>query len=113
MNIRLNLDEAGIKARFTKNGDKAQRWLDNEIVKDSEPYVPYRKGTTTRSVYSTIGSGKLVYNTPYARKIYYGTNMHFNHNTHPKACAQWFEKAKAVNLKKWMDGVKKIAGGGA
>jgi hypothetical protein len=37
--------------------------------------------------------------------------MHFSRDKHPQACAQWFEKAKAVNKRKWMERVKEILGG--
>ena len=55
----------------------------------------------------------MIYNAPYAAKCYYGTHLHFSKDLHPKATAQWFERAKAVNRQKWVDGAQKIVTGGA
>lgn len=63
-----------------------------------------------------IGSGKVVYNAPYARRMYYGLGFRFNSPAikakekipHPLASAQWFEKGKAAKLKHWENGVNRI-----
>lgn len=111
--MRLDIDTGKVLGRLRGNVEQAQRWLDNEVVKDSEPYVPFRKGVLTRSVYPSKnrGVGELLYNTPYARKLYYALGRAFNCATHPQACAQWFEKAKAVCLGKWTKGANRAAGG--
>lgn len=113
MKIELNMDALGVKSRIGGEMKKAQRWLDNEVAKDCEPYVPYDTGALTRSVYPSAarGEGQLVYNTPYARNVYYAVGAHFKKSTHPQACAQWFEKAKAVRKEHWVDGANKIMGG--
>ncbi len=107
------MDTGKVIGRLHGNVEKAQLWLDNEIVKDTEPYVPRREGTLTRSVYPSRnrGVGQLVYNVPYARKLYFALGRAFNRSTHPQACAQWFEKAKAVCLGKWVKGANRVAGG--
>lgn len=115
LSMRLKMDQMVVQARLSKNVKKTQLWLDNEVAKDTEPYVPYRKGVTTKSVYPSknAGKGQLEYNTPYARYLYRGLKMVFNKGTHPKASAQWFEKSKAANKKKWVDGAQKIMKGGS
>ena len=60
---------------------------------------------------TVIGSGKVEYNAPYARYMYYGVGFHFSKDKHPQACAQWFEKAKAAKKDAWLDGVNKIMKG--
>lgn len=111
--MKLDMDTGKVLGRLSGNVQLAQRWLDNEVVKDTEPYVPYHKGTLTKSVYPSRnrGVGQLVYNTPYARNLYNALGRIFNRSTHPQACAQWFEKAKAVCLRKWVKGANKAAGG--
>jgi hypothetical protein len=100
-------------ARLEGQLDKAQKWLDNEVLKDCQPYVPMRSGNLMNSgvTGTTIGKGEVVYNAPYARRMYYGTHFKFSKAKHPQACAQWFEKAKSVNSEKWEDGVQKIVKG--
>lgn len=100
-------------ARLEGQLDKAQRWLDNEVLKDCQPYVPMRSGNLMDSgvTGTTIGSGEVVYTAPYARRMYYGTHFNFSKAKHPQACAQWFEKSKSVNKDKWREGVQKIVKG--
>lgn len=110
-NIRLDGD-LGL-SRLQKAGSKAQMWLDNEVIKDSEKYVPFKTGTLSKSAItgSNIGSGIIVYNTPYARYLYYGDGFNFSKTKHPQSQSRWFEVSKSVNLNKWLNGVKKIGGG--
>lgn len=112
MGARLELNIPATVDRFAPNYQKAQKWLDNEVLKDCDPYVPKRTGNLIHSgiLGTKIGSGKVIYNAPYAKINYYGTNRKFSKDKNPKACAQWFEAAKAVKKKSWEKGVKKIIG---
>ena len=116
MNYRIvfNLAEFTNK-KLNPRTEQAQKWLDNEVLKDCGPYVPFRYGHLFRSgiTATKVGSGEVEYNAPYAKRVYYGSGMHFSKDKHPQACAQWFEKAKGVNKEKWLDGVKKIMHGGS
>ncbi len=111
--VTFTVNKAKIKTRLSSGAQKAQRWLDNEVLKDSAPYVPRVTGELERSgiVGTKIGSGLLVYNKSYAKKQFYGD---FNHSTqaHPQATRRWFYSAKAINRSKWIRGVKKLGGGG-
>lgn len=99
--------------RLAISGKRAQMWLDNEVLKDSAPFVPRLTGALEHSgiAGSKIGSGLLTYNTPYAAAQYYGNFQH-SVQSHPQACRLWFETAKAINKRKWVAGVKKLGGGG-
>ena len=111
--FNLVLDEHRIKGRYSKAKEKAQKWLDNEVLKDSEPYVPRKSGMLVKSgvLGTKLGSGKIIYNQVYARAQYYGL-PNKSKAVHPKATKQWFESAKAEKKSKWLSGVKKIAGEG-
>ena len=112
MNIRLALDTRRL-ARFDSQVEAAQKWLDNEVLKDCEPYVPMDTGTLARSGQrgTAIGSGEIVYNAPYAAAQYYG-RANKSKDKHPQATMQWFEKAKAVHKERWISSAKRIAGSG-
>lgn len=103
----------GTVARLEGDVGRAQKWLDNEVLKDCQPFVPMRSGNLMDSgvAGTTLGSGEVVYNAPYARRMYYGTNFNFSKLKHPQACAQWFEKAKALHKEDWRQGVQKIVKG--
>ncbi len=101
--------------RFAPRFAAAQRFLDSEVLRDSAPYTPMRTGNLMNSgnTGTAIGTGKVIYNAPYAKKCYYGLHMRFSKDKHPKACAQWFESAKAAKKTAWMAGVEKILKGEA
>lgn len=50
-----------------------QRYIDNEILRLSEPYVPRLTGELINSGHknTVIGSGKIIWDTPYARRRYF------------------------------------------
>lgn len=100
--------------RFNKQNNKAQMWLDNEVIKDSDPFVPMDTGTLRHSAITgtTLGSGEVVYDMIYARRLYYGTDFEFSTDKHPDAQAQWFEAAKALYKAEWIRTARAMAGGG-
>ena len=53
--------------------EKAQKYLDQEVIRTCAPYVPLDTGTLEGSgkLSSDIGSGTVTWNTPYAQKQYY------------------------------------------
>ena len=112
MSARLELHTGSILQRFGKKFQKAQIGLDNEVLKDCEPYVPFQSGALARSGVSGTkpGTGRIVYNSPYAAKQYYRFPIKTKDH-HPQASMQWFEKAKAVNQPKWAKGVNRIVTG--
>ena len=111
--VHVIFNPVSVYARLTAAAKRAQMWLDNEVLKDTAPYVPRLTGELERSGIegTRIGTGELLYNKPYARAQYYGD---FEHSTqaHPQATRLWFETSKAINKSKWTRGVKKIGGGG-
>lgn len=110
---KLVINTQSCVGRFNKKYSAAQKFLDNEVLKDSAPYVPMRTGNLMNSgvLGTVLGSGKIVYNAPYAKAMYYGTSFNFSKDKHPQACAQWFEKAKAAKKDTWLAGVRKIVKG--
>lgn len=77
-----------IKARFQWNfdpltahglepGGRVQTAIDNAVISYDMQYCPWETGTLAKSPYaaSPPGSGKVIYNTPYARYLYYGEVM--------------------------------------
>ncbi len=110
---KLQINTQSCIGRFNAKYSAAQKFLDSEVLRDSAPYVPMRSGNLMNSgtTGTVIGSGKVEYNAPYARYMYYGVGFHFSKDKHPQACAQWFEKAKAAKKDAWLDGVNKIMKG--
>lgn len=110
---KLTINTQQCIGRFNPKYSAAQKFLDNEVVKDCTPYVPMRTGDLYRSgiTGTSIGSGKVNYIAPYAKAMYYGLRYKFSKDKHPLACAQWFEAGKSVYLKVWINGVNQIVKG--
>lgn len=102
-NIKVNFDVNATDERILKRIQLVQKRLDAQIMKDSNYYCPMYTGTLQKSVItsSVIGSGVLVWNTPYAKAQYYGLeNKYLLKN--PNARTKWFEAAKATKLEQWV-----------
>lgn len=100
-----------IKARGLEAGGKTQKFIDNEVLLQCSPYVPFRTGVLEGSGirHTDIGSGKVIYQTPYARRMYY--NPQYNFQGAPMRGAYWFERMKADKLEQILRGAAKVAGG--
>lgn len=59
--------------RRRSNYNRIQVYIDNTVARNMDAYVPFRTGILKKSVIlgSRMGSGELVYITPYAHKQYY------------------------------------------
>ena len=92
-----------VAAKIRANSGKAQKMLDSQVLADSNYFVPLKTSTLQKSaqIYTRIGSGEVVWKTPYARAQYYGVNFDHSKQSNPNACAKWFEAAKARFMEKW------------
>lgn len=123
--------------RFEKQYQKAQYYLDNQIMNDMVLYMPHQDGTlvnltrlqsaalagTGRVVAAAPPQGRFLYEgkvmvdpvtgSPWARKgakkIVTDRPLTYSN---PKATPHWFDTAKESHGKAWVKGVKRIAGGG-
>ena len=73
---------------------KAQKKVDSEVLRLTTPYVPFRSGELIRSgIRNTVlGEGRVVYKTPYARRLYYSQGYKFRGA--PQRGQKWFERMK-------------------
>lgn len=92
--------------------EKAQVVMDEQILKDSNYFIPKDTGQLEDSslIASRIGQGELIWDTQYARKVYYGVDINFHTDMNPNAQALWFEVAKSRFLSDWVKAAGKEAG---
>lgn len=131
VNVSLN--------RFEKQFQEAQYWLDGQVFTDMEKYMPFRDGNM-RNVSAIMsrsmqGSGQVIAGAPPcgrflyegkvmvdpvtgspwaragAKKVVTDRDLVFDKTAHPSATDHWFDAAKEQNVKSWVKGVKKRAGG--
>lgn len=114
--LQINSKEQILKDRGLNDNGSVQRFIDSTVLSLSAPLVPFENNILIESaIYHTqIGSGKVIYNTPYARRWYYmparfeggsgsGTTTIGRGN-------YWFERMKAQYKDQILEGAKKIAG---
>ena len=112
-NWKLVLDDyKKIKKRrnLEEYGD-AQQYVDSEVLRLCAPRVPFETGELLRSGIreTKIGSGDVVYQTPYARRWYYTPANFFGA---PMRGNYWFERAmNEGGRNSIMRGLEKITGG--
>lgn len=100
---------------------KVQEFVDNEVLRLSDPYTPMQSSMLKLSgQLGTIpGRGEVIYNAPYARYQYYGkvmegrgpktpTEKPLTYHGAPKRGAFWFERMKADKKEQILRGAAKI-----
>ena len=138
----------GLKVRFGRRYredweqrlDIMQKTCDNACIKYMTPYVPMQSGVLTKSALlnTVIGSGKIVYATPYARYLYYGEKyapsypitkngvlvgffspphkyptgipLNYSKDFHPLAGSHWFERMKTDHKNDILKEIKQAGG---
>lgn len=97
-----------------QNFQRAQIFVDSEVLRLCSPLVPFQTGMLEKSgvLGTVVGSGEVRYIAPYAAKQYYDKSLNHSQQDHPQGGPLWFERMKAGHKKEILDGAKKIAGGG-
>lgn len=102
--VKVIVDGKAVTERIEKRIDGVQARLDAQVLKDSNYYCPMDTGILQKSaiIHSVLGSGLLVWQTPYAREQYYNEGYTHAQSRNPNATGRWFESAKARRLKTWV-----------
>lgn len=98
-----------IKDRGLENSGNVQRFIDSECLRLTAPFVPKDTGALIESgtINTKIGSGEVIYNTPYARRWYY---MPAQFQGAPERGNYFFERMKQQYKEQILAGAKKLAG---
>ena len=90
----------------------AQKFLDSEILRGTEKYIPLLTGVLIKSgiLGTEVGSGTVQWIAPYAKAQYYSPRQPGS-LTGPLRGPFWFERWKQVDGEKTLNKAKSIAGG--
>ncbi|MEN1938974.1 minor capsid protein [Paenibacillus sp. 102] len=101
--VNIQLDTQAIEGKVLEATEKAQFTLDQQVLKDSNFYIPKDTGELERSSlrFSRPGEGHIEWNTPYARRLYWNPQYNFSQDVNPNARGLWFEEAKARHVTDW------------
>ena len=74
--VELKFDaDAILKNNGLDQGGKVQRFFSSEIMRTSNPYLPFKNGALQASARLTENGDGIIYDTPYARYHWYGKLM--------------------------------------
>ena len=118
----------------TDRFSSVQKFVDSEVIRLMVPYTPMLNGILMENAVlgTKIGSGRIYYNSPYARFQYYGKvmvssvtgssfarkgeskvltskDLVYNKSKHPKAQRLWFEAMKSDKKEQILRGAAAIA----
>lgn len=104
LDVNINLNTSAIQGKADAALKAAQMQLDQDVLKDSNYYIPKDTSELEHSGVraSKIGQGKIIWDTPYSRKLYYNPQYNFSKDRNPNARGLWFEFAKAVRMPNWL-----------
>ncbi|MBI5954373.1 MAG: capsid protein [Chloroflexi bacterium] len=99
--------------RWQGNFSAAQRFVDSEVLRLSEPYIPLLTSMLIKSgiLGTNIGSGVVEWIAPYAKAQYFSKRKPGS-QTGPLRGPQWFERMKRVHRNRIVAGARRIAGRG-
>lgn len=92
--------------------DDAQKFVDSEVLRLCDKYIPMRTGMLKKSgtLGTVIGKGEVKWIAPYSRVRYYRPGKNGS-AAGPFRGPKWFERMKADHGKEILAGAKKRAGG--
>ncbi len=101
----------GFGAEKTGHFNAAQRFVDSEVLRRGDKYVPFRTGVlrTSGVLGTVVGSGEVAYIAQYAARQYYRTAKTRSYD--PLRGAYWFERMKTAEGAIILVGAQRIAGG--
>lgn len=111
----MSVKGINVRELLEKRVREAQAWLPKQILEDCRPLTPIDTGRMVNTPVVEQEGTVIRYTVPYARLMYGGvmTRPPYKpfHYQSPTAVDHWFEAAKEIHGKEWMDGVRDIITG--
>lgn len=128
--VKVRFTPQEVAQKFEKSlagANGAQAMFANKVAMDTNPFVPMDTGMLATSVVraSNFEEGKIIYDEPYAKRLYEGVDLNFNsaydgsgkrkpkpgNPPHPQATHHWFEAAKSRFMDVWGEYAAKLMHG--
>lgn len=108
LKVKVDIDMAKLNNKSRMAERAAQKQLDQDVLKDSNYYIPKDTGNLEGSGIraSKIGEGEVAWDTVYAKRLYYNPQYNFSKDRNPNAQGLWFEAAKSNYKGNWLKKVK-------
>ena len=109
---KSHFDMVGIKNKMARASQLAQVRLSSAVLTDSNRFIPMDTGMLKASGRLENDNKQVAWNTPYAHRVYNLAETSIKTQKNPNAKPKWFEWAKALNIKGWIEIVQKTIRGG-
>ena len=106
MPVRIVIPSGTVEAKVKGAWDKGLALLSNEVLNDCNEYCKYENGALRGSsmINSILEEGKLIWQTPYARRQYWEIKTALT----PGTTWKWCETAKRKCSKRWQAQAQRI-----
>lgn len=111
MRFKTSVEMDNLIDKFDQLEEEGQKALDSQILQDSNTFAPQDENNLIESSIRNTepGEGKIIWDTPYARRLYYNPQYNFSKDKNPQAQGLWFEAAKSAHVKDWEAIMQKTA----
>jgi hypothetical protein len=102
MPVKITFDKSRCVTRITNTFNSNMGLLASEVLNDCNQYCKEDTGALIASsqIHSDLKAGKLVWQTPYARRQYWEIRTAYT-DTNPGARWKWAHYAKSKLMRKW------------
>ena len=102
MPVKITFDKSKCVTRITNTFNSNIGLLASEVLNDCNQYCKEDTGMLIASsyVHSKLDDGKLIWQTPYARRQYWEIRTAYK-SVNPGATWRWCEEAKRKHLVRW------------
>ena len=103
MSVEVTTDIQAIKQRIAQDVEKMTFLVTTQALKDCNKYARRQSGDLIKSslIATNYQTGEMIWNTPYAKKVYWtGTPLK---NKNPHARLMWADYAKKHHNKEWLE----------
>lgn len=105
-------DSIGIKNKMLRASKLAQYRVSAAVLSDSNRFIPMDTGVLKASGRLENENKQVAWNTPYAHRVYNLAENNIRQQKNPNAKPKWFEWAKSLNIKNWIELARKTIEGG-
>ena len=104
--VRIQMDKGRIRRRIDDSWYENRIYLAETILSDCNTYCRFDEGALVESGHTEDGGASIVYDTPYAKRVYYTGTPRTHRN--PSAKLMWCDYARKQHKREWEKRAQKL-----